>query len=266
MKCRNLQLVPLDDPGYRAFGAERALAKMKLRPKKERSPSDLISELVENAVRHHIGVTGTLDENRIWKYERLKQESYVEEYREMDFVCRLDDGSLILGEVKSSNSGRALTKARSQVGKNLKLAKLAERIARGAIILCGTGEEFTGGPAVLGDLPSLTEAYGEIVIIRIHWDHLRDGLDEEVGSEWDRLQALVEEQRAKATEIQIEREKLGEMGVAVEDWPEHLQYPKTDELDQAKLLSFGGRQDEETPIQKAFREAMVKAGGNLNST
>ena len=119
---------------------------------------------------------------------------------------------------------------------------------------------------VLGDLPSLTEAYGEIVIIRIHLDHLRDGLDEEVGSEWDRLQALVEEQRAKATEIQIEREKLGEMGVAVEDWPEHLQYPKTDELGQAKLVSFGGRQDEETPIQKVLREAMVKAGGNLNST
>ena len=264
MKYRNLELIPIDDAGYRAFGAQRRLENMKFRKKKERSPSDLISDLVEDAVRYHIGLTDTLDENRIWKYERLKQGSYVVEYREMDFVCRLDDGALIFGEVKSSNNKRALTTARSQVGKNLKLAKRAEYTATGAIVLCGTGEEFKDGPAVLGDLPALTEASGEIAIIRIHLDHLRDGLDEKTRMEWERLQSLVEEQRAEAEKIRKERQEWRDKGVAVEDWPEHLQYPESDELEQAEIMSFGGHAEEETPMQKAMREAMAKSADNTN--
>ena len=265
MKYRNLKLVPVDDEGYRAFGAQRRLENMKFRKKKERSPSDLISDLVEDAVRYHIAVTGTLDENRIWKYERLKQGSYVEEYREMDFVCRLDDGALIFGEVKSSNNERALTKARSQVGKNLKLAKRAELNATGAIVLCGTGEEFKDGPAVLRELPSLTEASGGIAIIRIHLDNLRDGLDEKTRMEWERLQSLVEEQRAEAENIRKERQEWKDRGIAVEDWPEHLQYPEPDELEQAEIRSFGGQAEEETPMKKAMREAMAKSAGNSNA-
>ena len=264
MKYRNLQLVSTKDSGYRAFGAQRRLENMKFRKKKERSPSDLISDLVEDAVRQHIGVTGTLDENRIWKYERLKQGSYVEEYREMDFVCRLEDGALIFGEVKSSNNKRSLTKALSQVGKNLKLAKLAEREANGVIVLCGTGEDFTDAPESLIDLPSrIVAESGRIVVVRIHLDDLRDGLDEGARDEWIRLQSLVEEQRAKAEQIRLERQDWRDRGVAVEDWPAHLQYPEPDELDQAEMMSFGSQEDDETPMQRAMREAMAKSSGNV---
>ena len=54
-------------------------------------------------------------------------------------------------------------------------------------------------------------------------------------------------------------------GVAVEDWPEHLQYPEPDELEQAEIRSFGGQAEEETPMQKAMREAMAKSAGNSNA-
>ena len=130
--------------------------------------------------------------------------------------------------------------------------------------MCGPGEEFKDGPAVLGDLPALTEASGEIAIIRIHLDHLRDGLDEKTRMEWERLQSLVEEQRAEAEKIRKERQEWRDKGVAVEDWPEHLQYPESDELEQAEIMSFGGHAEEETPMQKAMREAMAKSADNTN--
>lgn len=259
MQYRNLQLVSVDDEGYREFGSQFRLERMKLRKKKERAASDLIAELVEDAVRRVLASGGSLDRDRIWKYEVLKQRGYQKEFREMDFVCKDEEGGLIFGEIKSSNNKSALTKALKQVGKNIKLAKRAGLEARGAVVLCGTGDDFDEDSAILLDLPALLEKQRtDICIVRIHLDRLRSGLK---GSknEWNRLQKQIEDERMEAERIRAEREEWREKGIVVADWPEHLQYPQLEEIDEAEAMQFGGDTEKESPMQVALREAMSKS-------
>lgn len=260
MKYRNLQLVTVDDEDYRNFGAERRLESMKFRKKKERAATDLLGDVVEDAVRAVVERTGTLDDRRIWKYERLKQNRYEEEYREMDFVCRLEDDALIFGEVKSSNRASALTKAKSQVRKNLDLAVRAERRACGVIVICGTGDEFTERAEQLLELPAMFDAGGEeILVLRIPIPSLRGQVDGELGAKWDELQQRVDDERQEAERIQAARQALIDEGIDEEDWPEDLRRPKPEEWEQAEVRKYGGEEKMESEMERKLREAMKKA-------
>ena len=260
MKYRKLQRVTVQDPDYKAFGAARRMENLKFRKKIERTASDKLSDYVEDAVRSILDELGTSDDCRIWKYERLKQGAYVEEYREMDFVCRNSEGVLLFGEVKSSNNASALRKAKEQVSKNLRLARLAEERAHGVIVQCGSSEEFVEGPEAITSIwDRLAEVGDEMLVLRISQQRLGEGLKGKTREKWDDLFTQVLEERAATEARRSEREKLRSDGVPEEDWPEHLRQRGPQELDDAPIQIFGESNDNETAMERALREAREKS-------
>jgi len=113
-KYRNVKLVPVSDAGYQAYRISQITLSKSKRPAdyipNPPSPLCLASRCVEFIVRKWHGSSIS----RIIQYDVLYQGFYQRHYKECDIIRFDSDGSLTIGEIKSSNRPSAC-KAASQL-------------------------------------------------------------------------------------------------------------------------------------------------------
>lgn len=106
-KYKNVKLVPVSDAGYQAYRKSQITKSKSNRPADNISnpPTPLCqaSRIVEYIVRKMHGA----NINRIIQYDVLFQGFYHTHYKECDIICFESDGSLTIGEIKSSNKPSA---------------------------------------------------------------------------------------------------------------------------------------------------------------
>ena len=115
LKIRNIKLVHESDEDYCEYIKNIQLSNFHLRPKNQRTYSDIVSYPLELTVREWAKQSGAVLAERIISYEALQRNNrYEKRFKEIDLVYRIGDKHYLV-EVKVSSSNRAVPTASKQL-------------------------------------------------------------------------------------------------------------------------------------------------------
>lgn len=125
-KIRNIKLVHDTDEDYCAYINNIQLSNFHLRPKNQRSYSDIVAYPLELTVREWAKQSGAMLAERIISYEVLQRNNrYEKRFKEIDLVYRIAD-KYYLVEVKVSSSNRAVPTASKQLRNSYSILNRAD--------------------------------------------------------------------------------------------------------------------------------------------
>jgi hypothetical protein len=256
-------LVRPDDDEYRAYCGAQAQSNLKLRDRLEPSAMMRISGVLENVTREWLASVVTLQEERIIRSARISSGGQkIDRYRELDAVETDGKKPTRVIEIKVTSNPAALKQARKQLDKSKALLRQKWlRIAALAVIV----DMLPEGIEEMASAPARLDAAAHELIdcggIRAHDDYLHVSARElwtwgvstgrsETSSMWH--EAL--EESVAGAQRRLKRRMLIEEGVPQAEWPEELREIAPD-LPDARMLTFGDQDEEESPFARALRKA-----------
>lgn len=291
MKTRNVDLVRPDNEAYRNQSARYAQENRKLRPTRDPSVLQRLSEPIESFLRHWLSREISLTERRIVRYERLQRTGeYDLRFKEVDAIeiansseavdaesvgsSAVEDTDEIrprrLIEMKCSSNAGKLSSAGSQLRKALRplRTRWQQPVYRHAILVAVAPDvmELPYDPVPLDEFaPSIPESADPSDLLKTYlsaddlWEWGKSaGLLESDGPievESDLLRKAQEEARATAQKRQ-ERKRLKEEGVPREEWPDELKTDSAREVPDSETVQYGAPDEEDSSsMADALRDA-----------
>lgn len=270
-KIRNIKLVDDNDEDYCAYITNIQLANVRLRPKNQRSYSDIVAYPLELTVREWAKQSGAVLSERIISYEALRGDnSYEKRFKEIDLVYKIGEKHYLV-EVKVSSSSKAVPNASKQLRTSYSILSRADFDLGLMIVHINLNYKNVETDFHLFNDNFLDNEFAEMQDKSVSYNYIQLkphdifnwGFEKGV-IKYENLLPLAIEEADTLHEKRIKRQELKDNQIPQSEWPDELKNEDSNSSEEQHFVSFSDGDSSSVLADKLRAALQNKESGKIS--